>query len=638
MDAGQAPGAYRFDRFTLDLGRGALLGPGGAEIPLRPKSFALLRLLVENAGRLLDRDAIMAAVWPDVIVTDESITQCARDIRKALGDEAQRVLRTAPKRGYLFAAHSSAEAAMAAQRAARRLAAIVAAGVVGHARLIQTDEAGTLRRLTAHCKELVEPLVTKHRGRVAKLPSDGVLCEFASVVDAVTCAVAIQRGMAERESAVTEVERIRFRIGVNLGDIVCEADGDIWSDCVNIATQLEALSPPGGIGVLAAVRELLIGNLAKLCFVDLGEQLLKASDRPLRVLTMKPPFFTAPAPAVIAVSPLRPSISVLPFAKQKDHPEWSCTANRPEETAQTAQASRMSQALLGAEHQIQLSKLAAGIDSSRVSGQLDDLSRLLDALLVRLDGALTQRSEALDRLAASEARYEALVNTQGGFIARMTPDLRLSFVSDAYCRYYQQNREELLGRGFNEFTLTVLEDCKRHTAHLSALTPEHPTHAIELRCRLQDGSIRWVEWTDTALFDGEGRLVEVQSVGRDITERRTSGLAQRGTQMEVFMLPCGRVTFVNEAYCQHVRKPRRYLLSEAFNGLDLMAPEDRPNFEEHLRKLTPEQPVAAMEARAILPDGSERREYWVDRGIFGRDGRLVALQSAGRDVTDRLGL
>ena len=104
------------------------------------------------------------------------------------------------------------------------------------------------------------------------------------------------------------------------------------------------------------------------------------------------------------------------------------------------------------------------------------------------------------------------------------------------------------------------------------------------------------------------------------------------------MLPCGRVTFVNEAYCQYVRKPRRHLLSEAFNGLDLMAPEDRPHFEEHLRRLTPEPPVAAMEARAILPDGSERREYWVDKGIFRRDGRLVALQSAGRDVTGRLGV
>src|SRR6476646_7012726 len=87
MDAGQAPGAYRFDRFTLDRGRSALLAPDGTEVSLRPKSLALLRLLVENPGWVVDRDAIVAAVWPDVVVTDESITQCVRDIRKALGDE-----------------------------------------------------------------------------------------------------------------------------------------------------------------------------------------------------------------------------------------------------------------------------------------------------------------------------------------------------------------------------------------------------------------------------------------------------------------------------------------------------------------------------------------------------------------------
>ena len=95
---------YRFDRFKLDLIRGALLGPDGAELPLRPKSFTLLRHMVGNAGRLVDRDELMAAVWPDVFVTDDSIAQCVRDIRRALGDDKQSVLRTIPRRGYLFAA------------------------------------------------------------------------------------------------------------------------------------------------------------------------------------------------------------------------------------------------------------------------------------------------------------------------------------------------------------------------------------------------------------------------------------------------------------------------------------------------------------------------------------------------------
>src|SRR3954462_14912680 len=105
MDAEKLPGrAYYFDRFVLDLHRGALLALDGAELPLRPKSFALLQLFVENAGRLLDRDTIMRAVWPDVFVTDDSIIQCVRDIRRVFGDEAQGLLRTVPRRGYLFAA------------------------------------------------------------------------------------------------------------------------------------------------------------------------------------------------------------------------------------------------------------------------------------------------------------------------------------------------------------------------------------------------------------------------------------------------------------------------------------------------------------------------------------------------------
>src|SRR3954467_3290949 len=99
--------AYRFDRFVLDLRRGALLALDGVELQLRPKSFTLLQLFVENAGRLLDRDTIMGAVWPDVFVTDDSITQCVGDIRRAFGDEAQRLLQTVPRRGYLFATEVS---------------------------------------------------------------------------------------------------------------------------------------------------------------------------------------------------------------------------------------------------------------------------------------------------------------------------------------------------------------------------------------------------------------------------------------------------------------------------------------------------------------------------------------------------
>jgi class 3 adenylate cyclase/tetratricopeptide (TPR) repeat protein len=282
MDAGTPPRmVYRFDRFTLDLARGALLGPDGAELPLRPKSFALLRFFVENAGRLLDRDTIMAAVWPDLFVTDDSIAQCIGSIRRALGDEAQCLLRTVPKRGYLFTAEVSLpEPVMAPPRAARRLAAILAADVVGYSRLMEQDEQGTLERLKAHRKEFIEPLLAEHRGRIVNLAGDGALCEFASVVEAVACAVAIQAGMAGREPDLPEAERIRFRIGINVGDVIVEGE-DIYGDGVNVAARLEAQAEPGGVCVSGQVRDAVLGKL-ELGFEDLGELALKNIARPVR--------------------------------------------------------------------------------------------------------------------------------------------------------------------------------------------------------------------------------------------------------------------------------------------------------------------------------------------------------------------
>src|SRR5687768_16831688 len=171
---------------------------------------------------------------------------------------------------------------MAVPRAERRLAAILAADVVGYSSLMERDETGTLERLKAHRKELIEPLIAEYRGRIVKLIGDGALCEFASVVDAVACAVAIQRGMAERERDVPEDERIRFRIGVNLGDVVLEEDGDLYGDGVNVAARLEQLAEPGGITLSGAAYNHLQGRLG--CGLEfLGEQWVKNIERPLRV-------------------------------------------------------------------------------------------------------------------------------------------------------------------------------------------------------------------------------------------------------------------------------------------------------------------------------------------------------------------
>src|SRR5947199_4840597 len=138
--------------------------------------------------------------------------------------------------------------------AVRRLAAILAADVAGYSRLMGADEEGTLDRLKAHRRELVDPKIEEHRGRIVKTTGDGMLAEFPSVVDAVRCAVEIQRGMVDRNAEVPEDKRITFRIGINLGDVIADGD-DIYGDGVNIAARLEAIAEPGGVCISRTVRD-----------------------------------------------------------------------------------------------------------------------------------------------------------------------------------------------------------------------------------------------------------------------------------------------------------------------------------------------------------------------------------------------
>jgi TolB-like protein/class 3 adenylate cyclase/tetratricopeptide (TPR) repeat protein len=175
---------------------------------------------------------------------------------------------------------------MAAPRIDRRLAAILAADVVGYSSLMERDEDRTLARLKAHRQEFIEPLIAEYQGRVVKLMGDGALVEFASVVDAVRCAVLIQQGMAEREAGVPEDQRIRFRIGINLGDVIHEADGDLYGDGVNIAARLEQLAEPGGVVVSGTAFDQLQGKL-DLPLEFAGEQRVKNIERLVRAYRVR---------------------------------------------------------------------------------------------------------------------------------------------------------------------------------------------------------------------------------------------------------------------------------------------------------------------------------------------------------------
>jgi len=304
----------------------------------------------------------------------------------------------------------------------RRLAAVLAADVAGYSRLIGADEGGTLERLRTLRRELLDPKIAEHRGRLVKTTGDGLLVEFASVVDALRCAVEVQREMTGRNTGISSDNRVEFRIGINVGDIVVE-DGDIFGDGVNVAARLEGLAEPGGICVAARVQEDAAGKLDP-AFEDIGEQQLKNIARPVRVYRVCPARNPAAVIRPALALPDKPSIAVLPFANLSGDPEqeyfvdgmieeiitalsrirWLFVLARNSSFTYKGQAVDVKQVgrELGVRYVLEGSVRKAG-GRVRITGQLIDAVTGAHLWADRFDGALEDVFELQDKVASSVA-------------------------------------------------------------------------------------------------------------------------------------------------------------------------------------------------------------------------------------------
>jgi TolB-like protein/class 3 adenylate cyclase len=369
---------------------------------------------------------------------------------------------------------------MNSDRVERRLAAVMAVDVAGYSRLMGTDEEGTLAAIKAIRRELGDPKIKEHRGRIVKTTGDGLLIEFASVVDAVRCAVEVQREMAERNAGISPERRIEFRIGINLGDIIID-EGDIFGDGVNIAARLEALADPGGICVSRVVRNQVRDKL-DFAFGDMGEQQVKNIARPVHVHSVvlggglgPSRLLAEAAPQPLLTLPDKPSIAVLPFQNMSGDMEqeyfvdgmveeiitalsripWLFVIARNSSFTYKGQAIDVKQVgrELGVRYVLEGSVRKGG-NRLRITGQLIDAVTGTHLWADRFDGLIEDVFELQDKVASSvagviEPALQAAETTRSA--GRRTDDLT---AYDLYLRAYAMTLSST--RGVPE-ALRVLE-------------------------------------------------------------------------------------------------------------------------------------------------------------------------------------
>ena len=409
-------------------------------------------------------------------------------------------------------------------RVERRLAAILAADVVGYSRLMGEDEEGTLAALKAVRGDLTDPKISEHRGRIVKTTGDGLLVEFASVVDAVRCAVALQREMALRNDGMPKERRIEFRVGINLGDIIID-EHDIYGDGVNVASRLEALAEPGGICVSRVVRDQVRDKL-DVAFEDMGEQQVKNIARPVRVFRI-PLGKRAPVPPPLPL-PDKPSLAVLPFQNMSSDPEQEYFADGMVEEITTAiarfpwlfviarnssftykgKAVDVKQVAreLGVRYVLEGSVRKAG-NRVRITGQLIDTATNAHIWGDRFDGALDDIFELQDQVAS-------------GVVGAIEPRLRLAEIE----RASRKPTESLDAYDLNLRAMAQMHKRTRE-GHAEAIRLSHqaleldpayaPVMARIADCRLMQLARHWIPASSPELDEGIRMARQAITAGRD---------------------------------------------------------------------------------------------------------------------------
>src|ERR1700751_1090869 len=319
----------RFGPFEL-LSSKRELRRDGVTLSLGSRPFDILLYLAERPGEVIGKKELIDHVWSDGTVEEGSLRVHVAAIRKALGDGqfGNRYIARIKGRGYSFI-----ESVVRLEDSTEqgRLAAILAAGVVGYSALLQRAEEATYAEFERLKRELIAPSLSRHQGRLIKTTGDGALVEFASPLAATRCAVEIQDHLSSRDSALT------LRVAINLGDVIVGPDGDLYGDGINIAVRLEGTADPGGILISEKVYSEVEGKL-DVDFEDRGEQQLKNIARPVRVYAVRAGAHGAPINKLGAVLSLpdKPSIVILPFQNLSSDPEQEFFADGMVEEITTA--------------------------------------------------------------------------------------------------------------------------------------------------------------------------------------------------------------------------------------------------------------------------------------------------------------